>query len=71
MWAEGGWRTERAGGEEVGGEVGGVTVCEEGGGVPAGQYGICLLGIGVVARGILSVKAGPRGGVEEGGTAFW
>ena len=45
-----------------GGEVGGVIVCDAGGMGPGGQYGMCLLGTGVVDRGVLRVRAGVNGG---------
>jgi hypothetical protein len=55
---------ERAweGDDFAGGEFGGVTVCDDGGGDPAGQYGMCLLGTGVDVRGMFKVNAGPNGG---------
>lgn len=49
-------------GDFVGGELGGVTVCVDGDGDPAGQYGMCLFGIGVEARGMFKLRAALVGG---------
>ena len=59
-----GCNTERRGAADdfAGGEFGGVTVCEDEGGDPAGQYGRCLFGTGVEVRGMFKVSAGPKGG---------
>lgn len=44
------------------GDCGGVTICEDEGGEPAGQYGICLFGTGVEVRATFNVNAAPNGG---------
>lgn len=55
MWALGGCKRDVTFGRRVlgGGELGGVMVWETLGMGPGGQYAMCLLGTGVVERGML------------------